>query len=143
MSVDLRKRLYDELDQLVIIDPHTHINPLDPASHTLEDILGYHYYTELAHSAGLSQETIEDPTLSPKEKVGLLISNLGAISNTVQWSWFVEMARQLFGFQGDMIDASNWEQLYDDAERQMSYSEWPSKVLEKSKLSAVFLTNDF
>lgn len=143
MSLELRRRIFDQLDSLVIVDPHTHINPLDPASHTLADILGYHYYTELAHSAGLAKDTIEDPTLSPKEKVGLLINNLGAISNTVQWSWFVEMAQKLFGFQGDAIDESNWEQLYDDAEAQMSYSEWPSKVLETSKLSAVFLTNEF
>ena len=143
MSLELRRRIFDQLDSLVIIDPHTHINPLDPASHTLADILGYHYYTELAHSAGLPQGTIEDATLSPKEKVELLINNLGAISNTVQWSWFVEMAQKLFGFQGDTIDGSNWEQLYDDAERQMSYYSWADKVLETSKLSAVFLTNEF
>ena len=143
MSLELRRRIFEQLDSLVIVDPHTHINPLDPASHTLADILGYHYYTELAHSAGLSQDAIEDATLSPKEKVGLLIENLGAINNTVQWSWFVEMAQKLFGFQGDAIDASNWEQLFDDAEAQMSYSGWSDKVLETSKLSAVFLTNEF
>src|SRR5262245_10766276 len=143
MSLELRRRIFDQLDSLVIIDPHTHINPLDPASHTLADILGYHYYTELAHSAGLPQATIEDATLSPKEKVGLLIDNLGAINNTIQWSWFVEMAQKLFGFQGDSIDSSNWEQLYDDAEAQMSFSGWADKVLETSKLSAVFLTNEF
>src|SRR5687767_7180609 len=128
MSHDLRKRIFDQLDSLTLIDPHTHINPLDPGSHTLADILGYHYYTELAHSAGLDQADIEDASISPKEKVELLIRNLGPISNTVQWSWFVEMARSLFGFEGDNIDASNWDQLYDDAERQMSYGEWPSKV---------------
>ncbi len=143
MSLELRRRIFDQLDSLVIIDPHTHINPLDPASHTLADILGYHYYTELAHSAGLSQDTIEDATLSPKEKVGLLINNLGAINNTVQWSWFVEMAQKLFGFSGDTIDASNWEQLFDDSAAQMQYSDWADKVLETSKLSAVFLTNEF
>ncbi len=143
MSLELRRRIFDQLDSLVLIDPHTHINPLDPGSHTLADILGYHYYTELAHSAGLPQESIEDASLSPKEKVGLLVSNLGSISNTVQWSWFVEMAQKLFGFQGDNIDASNWEALFDDAERQMSYSDWPEKVLQTSKLSAVFLTNEF
>lgn len=143
MSLELRRRIFDQLDALTIIDPHTHINPLDPGSHTLADILGYHYYTELAHSAGLAQADIEDASLSPKEKVELLIRNLGPISNTVQWSWFVEMARTLFGFEGDNIDARNWERLYDDAERQMSYAEWPSKVLQTSKLSSVFLTNDF
>ena len=56
MSLDLRKRLFDQLDKIVLVDPHTHINPLDPASHTLADILGYHYYTELAHSAGMPKE---------------------------------------------------------------------------------------
>ena len=53
MSDTLRKRLFDELDRLVLIDPHTHINPHAPASQTLADVLGYHYYTELAHSAGM------------------------------------------------------------------------------------------
>jgi glucuronate isomerase len=143
MSLELRRRIFDQLDSLVIVDPHTHINPLDPGSHTLADILGYHYYTELAHSAGLAQADIEDASISPKEKVELLIRNLGSISNTVQWSWFVEMARSLFGFEGHNVDANNWEQLYDDAERQMSYGEWPNKVLQTSKLSSVFLTNDF
>jgi glucuronate isomerase len=143
MSIELRRRIFDQLDSLVIIDPHTHINALDPASHTLADILGYHYYTELAHSAGLAKDAIEDPSLSPKDKVSLLINNLGPINNTVQWSWFVEMAQKLFGFQGDTIDSSNWEQLYDDAESQMSDSGWANKVLETSKLSAVFLTNEF
>ena len=69
MSLDLRKRLFNEFDRLVLVDPHTHINPLDPASHTLADILGYHYYTELAHSAGMPKDQIEEPGLAPKEKV--------------------------------------------------------------------------
>ena len=66
MSLDLRRRLFAELDQLVLVDPHTHINPLDPGSHTLADILGYHYYTELAHSAGMPKEQIEEPGLDPE-----------------------------------------------------------------------------
>ena len=79
MSEELQQRLFAELDSLVLIDPHTHINPLNPASETLADILGYHYYTELAHSAGMAREAIEDPLLSPKEKVGRLVEGLGHI----------------------------------------------------------------
>ena len=56
MSQELRKRIFTELDALILIDPHTHINALQPAAQTLGDILGYHYYTELAHSAGLPRE---------------------------------------------------------------------------------------
>ena len=53
MSQQLGQRIYGELEQIVLIDPHTHINPHAAASTTLADIMGYHYYTELAHAAGL------------------------------------------------------------------------------------------
>lgn len=143
MTRDLRTRIFAELDALVLIDPHTHIDALNPASRTLADILGYHYYTELAHSAGMPKEQIEDPGVSPKEKCRRLIENLGPIDNTIQYSWFIEMAQKFFGFDGDRVDAGNWESLYDAAEEKMSSAEWASQVLEISKLEAVFLTNNF
>lgn len=143
MTQELRSRIFAELDALVLIDPHTHIDALNPASRTLADILGYHYYTELAHSAGMPKEQIEDPGISPKEKCRRLIENLGPIDNTIQYSWFIEMAQKFFGFDGDRVDAGNWETLYDAAEEKMSSAEWASQVLEISKLEAVFLTNNF
>jgi glucuronate isomerase len=143
MFLDLRKRLFTELDQLVLVDPHTHINPLDPGSHTLADILGYHYYTELAHSAGMLKEQIEEPGLAPKEKVRRLIENLGPVQNTIQYSWLVEMCQKFFGLTDEQITPANWERVYDEAERQMAGSNWPNEVLKKSRIEAVFLTNDF
>src|SRR5262245_64803532 len=107
MSQQLRQRLFDQLDALVLIDPHTHINALDPASHTLADILGYHYYTELAHSAGMPREQIEVPGLDAREKVRRLIENLWPIDNTIQYSWLIEMVQRLFGFAGDSVTPDN------------------------------------
>src|SRR5687768_1037261 len=98
MSIELRQRLFDELDSLVLIDPHTHINALQPASATLADIMGYHYYTELAHSAGMPRARIEEPDLAPKEKVGRLVEWLEPIENTIQYSWLIEMLQKFFGF---------------------------------------------
>jgi len=143
MSLDLRRRLFTELDRLVLVDPHTHINPLDPGSHTLADILGYHYYTELAHSAGMPKAQIEEPGLDPKEKVRRLIENLGPIQNTIQYSWLVEMCQTFFGLHEDHVTPTNWEKLYDSAEMLMCHADWPQQVLQRSKLEAVFLTNDF
>jgi glucuronate isomerase len=143
MSLDLRRRLFEELDQLVLIDPHTHINALDPASHTLADILGYHYYTELAHSAGMPKSQIEEPGLDPKEKVRRLIENLGPVQNTIQYSWLVEMCQKFFGLQDDRITTANWEPVYDQAARHMAEGNWAQQVLEKSRIEAVFLTNEF
>jgi len=143
MSFDLRKRLFNELDRLVLVDPHTHINPLDPGSHTLADILGYHYYTELAHSAGMPKAQIEEPGLDPKEKVRRLIENLGPIHNTIQYSWLVEMCQTFFGLNDEHLTPQNWEKVYDGAEMLMSHGGWPDEVLKRSRLEAVFLTNDF
>jgi glucuronate isomerase len=143
MSQELRKRLFDELDRLVLIDPHTHINAHQPASQNLADILGYHYYTELAHSAGLPRERIEEPGLSAKDKVSRLVAGMGALENTIQYSWFIEMAQVLLGFKDDRLTTSNWEGLFNQAHDKMSQPNWFEQVMKQSKLEAVFLTNDF
>jgi glucuronate isomerase len=143
MSELLRQRLYDQIASVDYVDPHTHINALQPASSTLADILGYHYYTELAHSAGMPRTRIEEPGLDPKEKVGRLVENMGPLRNTIQASWLVEMCRELFGFAADEVTPANWESLYDQSLRCMQSPGWAADVLRKSRLEAVFLTNDF
>jgi glucuronate isomerase len=143
MSLDLRTRIFDQLDLIEIIDPHTHINALSPASTTLADILGYHYYTELAHSAGMPREQIEEPGLDPKEKVHRLVANLAPLSNTIQVSWLVEMAQRFFGFDDDTVTLENWESLYDTAAAKMAQPDWSQQVLTQTRLQGVFLTNDF
>lgn len=143
MSAQLQQGLLGELEKLVLIDPHTHINQLDPASHTLADILGYHYYTELAHSAGLSREQIEHPEITPKEKVERLVPKLADIENTAQYSWLLEMCRVFFGFEDNRITRTNWEALYDSAEKKMAQPDWEEQVLRTSKLEQIFLTNNF
>jgi len=143
MSEKLEQRIFDTLEQIVLIDPHTHINPHAAASATLADIMGYHYYTELAHAAGLQRERIEEPGLDPKEKVGRLVPMLAALDNTVQVSWLLEMCREFFDFTDDRITVDNWEALYDRAAQRMADPGWEDHVLDHSGLEQVFLTNDF
>jgi glucuronate isomerase len=143
MSQELKSRLFGELESIVLIDPHTHINPHSPASTTLADLLGYHYYTELAHSAGLERAKIEEPGLAPKEKVRRLVERLAPLENTIQYSWLLEMCREFFDFQEDRLTPANWEPLYERAAAKMSAPDWERQVLAKSRLEQVFLTNDF
>ena len=143
MSQTVVQRLQAELDALWLVDPHTHINPHSAPSRTLADILGYHYYTELAHSAGIPREHIEEPGLSPRDKVGRIVPGLAAIENTVQYSWLLEICRDFFGFQEERITESNWERLYDQSLTVLSAPGWEREVLGRSRLSGVFLTNDF
>ena len=143
MSLEVKQNILTELEQLPLIDPHTHINPHSAASTTLADIMGYHYYTELAHSAGLPKARIEEPGIDPKEKVGRLVEKLGDLDNTTQLSWLIEIAQEFFEFEDEKITSSNWEKLYDTALAKMSESDWEQQVLKQSKLEQVYLTNDF
>lgn len=138
-----RTEIYNELASLRLTDPHTHINPHAPASTTLADLLGYHYYTELAHSAGMPKSEIEGGSIGRKELVERLVSRLQPLENTVQYSWLIELCRTFFGFDDDRLHANNWESLYDRSESIMSSAQWPDMVLDQSNIEAVFLTNDF
>ncbi|WP_437229680.1 glucuronate isomerase [Planctomicrobium sp. SH661] len=143
MHDTLEADLFRQLESLVLIDPHSHINPHSAASKNLADLMGYHYYTELAHSAGLPKSEIEGPEISPREKVGRIVSKLADLDNTIQVSWLLEMCRDFFGFESDRITPENWESLYDAAEKKMSQPDWEQQVLKQSGLEKIFLTNDF
>src|SRR5262249_25682332 len=138
----LARELHDEISQIPLIDPHSHINPHRAAARTLDDILGYHYYTELAHSAGMPKTCLA-PDFDPRERVRILLAHLDRIDNTVQYSWFVEIARTFLGFEGTRVTAADADSLWNAAERLMSQPDWEEQVLRRSNLEKVFLTNDF
>src|SRR3954469_3583206 len=84
------------LDAVPLIDPHSHIDPLAPVSRSLDDILGYHYYTELAHSAGMSQALLGKDA-DPRERVREIVRFMDRYDNTAQYAWFVDIARTFLG----------------------------------------------
>lgn len=137
----LAQRLYDEIRQIPLIDPHSHINPAAPAAASLNDVLGYHYYTELAHSAGLPKAKIEQTT--GFEQAEQIVGHLAHVSNTVQYSWLIDLAQTFFGFADDELTLDNLRTLYDAAQAKMSQPDWADQVCKLTKLEAIFLTNDF
>jgi glucuronate isomerase len=134
--------LGSEIAKIPLIDPHTHIDPLRPASRSLEDIPGYHYYTELAHSAGMDKSCL-DPAIPPRERVRSVLAFMERFDNTVQYSWFLEIARTYLGFEGDRISAAQSDALFDSAQRVFGQADWEEQVLRQSNLEKVFLTNEF
>jgi glucuronate isomerase len=138
----LARDLESALQAIPIIDPHSHIDPRKPTARNLDDILGYHYYTELAHSAGMDKAPLS-PEMEPRQRVRAILNHLERIDNTVQYSWFIEIARTFLGFQGDRITAKDCDNLYDAAEHIMAQPDWEEQVLRKSNLEKIFLTSDF
>ena len=136
------RELFTEICRIPLIDPHSHINPHCPASRTLDDILGYHYYTELAHSAGMDQKPLASD-VEPRERVRAILAHMDRFDNTVQYAWFLEIARAFLDFQGDRVTAADTDVLWDAAERAMSRPDWENEVLRRANIEKVFLTNDF
>jgi glucuronate isomerase len=142
MATDqLIQDLYAEIVTIPLIDPHSHIDPHRPTAKTLDDILGYHYYTELAHSAGMDKALLADAP--PRERVRSLLAHMDRFDNTVQYGWFLEIARTFLGFTGERLTADDSDALWDAAERVFGQPDWETEVLRLSNLDKVFLTNDF
>ncbi len=136
------RALFDELRSWPIYDPHSHIDPHRPASRNFDEVLGYHYYTELAHSAGMPAKLVA-PELDPRTRARNLAGFLDRIDNTIQSSWLYEIAATFHGFTGQAIDAKSIDALYDRADHEKDGAAWDKKVWDITGLEAVFLTNDF
>jgi glucuronate isomerase len=137
----LARDLYTEICRIPLIDPHTHIDPRRPTARNLDDILGYHYYTELAHSAGMDKALLA--VSDPHERVRAIMYHMGQFDNTTQYMWFVEIARAFLGFEGERVTLADCTWLCDMAERLMAQHGWEEQVLHRSHVERILLTNDF
>jgi glucuronate isomerase len=139
---DLTRSLEAALAEIPIIDPHSHIDPVNPVAKSLDDILGYHYYTELAHSAGMSQALL-GRDVDARSRVREIVRYMERFDNTAQYAWFVDIARTFLGFTGTKVTASDAESLFDAAEKTFAALDWERQVIAKTRLEKVFLTNEF
>jgi glucuronate isomerase len=134
--------LNSALSNVPIIDPHSHIDPLSPVSKSLDDILGYHYYTELAHSAGMGHAAL-GKDVPPRDRVREIVKFMDRYDNTAQYGWFVDIARTFLGFTGTRVTAADADRLFDAAEKTFAQKDWEKQVIAKTKLEKIFLTNEF
>ena len=142
MNDNLTDDLFNGLMQIPLIDPHSHIDPRAAASKSLDDILGYHYYTELAHSAGLSKSSLGND-VPPRERVRAIIQQMSSFDNTAQYAWFLDIAKTFLSFEGNAITPNDTDYLFDKATEVFSQQDWEQQLFLRSNLEKVFLTNEF
>ena len=139
----LVQNLESALSKVPLIDPHSHIDPLAPVSKSLDDILGYHYYTELAHSAGMPQ-TLLAKDADPRERVREIVRFMDRYDNTAQYGWFLDIARTSLGFgEEQRLTAADADPLFDRAQKTFAQPDWEAQVFAKTRLEKIFLTNEF
>ena len=137
----LARVLFEELVKWPIFDPHSHINPHRPAARDLDEILGYHYYTELAHSSGMPASMV-GPEVAKADRIANLAGYLDRIDNTVQYSWLVEIAAIFHDHRGP-IGPETVDALASKAALAGEDPDWDTRVWDRSNLERVLLTNEF
>lgn len=142
MADALVRDLTAALDAVPLIDPHSHIDPLSPVSKSLDDILGYHYYTELAHSAGMPQAPLAKD-VAPRDRVREIVRHMERFDNTAQYGWFVDIAKTFLGYDRDRVTAGDADALFVAAEKAFGQKDWERQVFKKANLEKIFLTNEF
>lgn len=138
----LVRDLHAEIAKIPLIDPHSHVDPRRPTARGLDDILGYHYYTELAHSSGMDKSPLAE-NVPPRQRVEAILGHLDRIDNTAQYGWFLDICRTFLGFRGERLGAGDAAGLSSAAERIMNQPDWEAQVLAKTNVEKIFLTNDF
>jgi glucuronate isomerase len=141
-SLNLEKRLLDAIMHMRAIDVHSHVPASAPFARSLRELLGYHYYTELAHSAGMKRELIA-PEVPDDQMIPALLDAMSAIDNTVQYSWLMELARELFGFAERKLTPGNWQPLAAAVQASSQRPGRAREIMERSCIDKVFLTNNF
>jgi len=141
-SLDLQKRLLAAIMPMRAIDVHSHVPASAPFARSLRELLGYHYYTELAHSAGTKKELIA-PEVPDDRMIPALLDGMSAMDNTVQYSWLMELARELFGFAGRRLTRDNCETLAAAVETHSRRPGRAREIMDRSCIDKVFLTNNF
>ena len=138
------QELLGEMAGWPIFDPHSHIDPHRPAARNLDEVLGYHYYTELAHCGGDAGRARSAPTSIPgRDRATWPSISIGSTTRS-SISWLMEIARTFHGFHGRADQPR---------ERSASCTTGPSTSTtarrgtarsgRPTNLEAVFLTNEF
>jgi glucuronate isomerase len=139
---DVYKRLKTAIDDMELIDCHTHLRWHQPSAETLTDIFSYHYIATELVSAGMNPELINED-LPAKQQFLNATPYIPRIQNTTTWWGFMQICKHLFDFESETINAQNAESLYENATKKLQQPNWYLNVLEQIKIRRAFLTNEF
>ena len=120
------------------IDVHSHQGTRGIwQARNLWDILSYHWLAADLRCAGCPAEIFTSREMDPREKVKRTVPYSASCRNTVNHWCFINICRDLYGFQGRYLDAGNWEELYEAVAEKADDPEWERQVLSRAGVKRV------
>lgn len=141
MNSALVSEIFTQLDDMPIIDIHTHVNFRRGAARNIGEILSYHYYTELLNSAEYQGGIL--PFDDPEQLTRVVFKGLGLLRNTVQYDWLLAIGREFLGLQVDAWEPERWHGVFERSVQVMDQPGWADQLLEQANIVRVYLTNSY
>ena len=129
----LERQIREALDQLDIIDCHSHIDPQHLSARGLHDILLYHMVISDLYSAGCPQgaRLSENPDESEiTERIELALPYVSKIQNTSCCWGLRTILSDLYDWH-EPITNDNWRQLHQHIQERSSDPTWPREILNR------------
>jgi glucuronate isomerase len=136
---ETQKKIFDTLEAVIVVDPHTHLNAIQPAARSLADIVLYHHVWIELVSAGMDQyevtkaglpHELADPQMEPIERVRRVLPYLPRIRNTTVGSLLGWLLADLYGIRG-ILKASDLDALAAEVERRGLDTAWPERFFSE------------
>jgi len=139
VAADLHRELYEGLDALPIYDIHTHIDARNAFAGSLADIIGYHYYTELANSAEYRPDFAAE--MDPDQIVRQVLERLPLFANTVQSDWLMVIGETFLGIKRSEWTSLAWQEVAAKAQKAIDAPGYRQEVLRRSGVQSIYMTN--
>ena len=140
MSQQLHDRIHDAVFSVAAIDCHTHIDPQQPKSRDISDILFYHWVVTELETLGLDKNLLH-PDLPTEERVGNALPYLRQITNTATYWCVISAIRDLYDCDVWELTPENWPAINDKVVAGGQDDAWLAHVLaDEAKVSSSFLT---
>jgi len=128
--------LKEYINEIPLVDVHTHIDFRNPTAKKPQQILLYHYIVTELRSLGIP---VEEAISKSEDPVGKLIKYFKLIKNTTTYWCLRQILSDLYGFDEEP-KPDNWRKLKETIVSRFSDQKWAHEIRKKTKVEKIFLT---
>ncbi|ADV62713.1 hypothetical protein Isop_2134 [Isosphaera pallida ATCC 43644] len=127
----LPQRVRRMIDDVPIVDPHTHLRAVGPQARDLDALLSYHWVRSELIAVGMSPTTWSDPSLNGPDRLRVMLPYLKRMRSTAMGWTLRKMLRDLYDVLEPDLDESILERLEDQVQTTGRDPSWAVEVLER------------
>jgi glucuronate isomerase len=126
----LQQRIERMIDDVTIVDPHTHLRCDSLGAPDLASLMSYHWVQTELRSVGMPPSDL-DPKIDPTERVRRAIPYLRRMRNTAMAWCFYRILRDLYDLEDPHLTETNYRAICERVEQSGRDPVWAENLLRK------------